>query len=1181
MSTADYKPGDFTELIWREHCQLEGLEVPPVECRLTKEQRAQSGEHFVISTPGPADEPWVVQTARDRFGLALSGGGIRSATFNLGLVQELAQLRVLPEVDYLATVSGGGYTGGFWTAWLHHQRERASGAGAASVFPLSGRGVAPMAAGDPAPDPRDQREAPEIRHLREFSRFLMPRVGVLAAETWAGVVTILGGLLPSLLCAAAVLVLLWYAWLGVSLLFANETGGERFGWFLGLTITVLGALEVGWRRSHQAEPQSRGLPGFLLATAVGCLVAVWVWLHLGYEAGFLLFSHDEVTQYGYRMANFRPAWAWGTAGLMLLLLRVLPSRFIKGTSNNPQLSGVDRAIARIVALAGGWLALALVWAVSAWLVEEFHERLTVGLTGTGAVTTGGLFVLLRKWLAEPASATRGTNLLETLKAQAKRLGPQWAANAAVLLLVVLVGLGVAQLWKAEEVSLSGSNLVAWWLWGGLFASVLVVLLMFWLFDPARIGMHDFYRARIARCYLGAANPDAARLGQDAAENNRYTTERRHDDVTFGELRKFTCNPPPPGAGQGSRHQPLHLVCCAANDLAGDPLATLYRGARSAVVSVNGISVGSEFAPLPDLRLSSALTASAAAFNSQMGRVSMHLGPAVAFLMSALNLRLGLWVPHPRNRHREDPQWPGRFFFRELFGLSRSSDTHHLHLSDGNHFENFGLYELVRRHCRYIIVSDCGQDPKVAFDDLANVFRRVREDFGVEIELDVTPLRPDENGRSRQHAVVGTIHYDGLNGVDKGSILYLKPGLTGDEPPDVTQYQTRNREFPHETTGDQFYDEAQWESYRRLGEHSARMVLRFLDRTEKKRFAFADDLFRQARDNWQAAPDNQQANFLELTQRCVDLEQDLMSNGPLRLRASVFPEIAASGLALSQLPAPSAEEELKAVSYLLRMLQIMEDVWLAADLDRYWSHPLNEGWMNYFQRWASVPSLRRWWPILRPIYSNGFRQFAKTQFQLHVRDDQARDEPPGMGGQLILQPCTLEKLKQGHAWQECCRRQPLPNEALRGRQPFSYDLKLEPDVDGLALRPLQAGFVLVTEGTTPKGKCDACWDDRDFYVPPALMGAGIVARMLDALIRHYDDKKTVKELRVRLFTEPHPAAGPNSGQPSPAGRRLDPAERTERVRRIEFYKSRGFVSPIAQTGDAAAGVLELILQLPRN
>jgi hypothetical protein len=52
----------------------------------------------------------------------------------------------------------------------------------------------------------------------------------------------------------------------------------------------------------------------------------------------------------------------------------------------------------------------------------------------------------------------------------------------------------------------------------------------------------------------------------------------------------------------------------------------------------------------------------------------------------------------------------------------------------------------------------------------------------------------------------------------GWLLLIKPSLTGDESADVGQYQRTHRLFPQEPTSDQYFDEAQWESYRKLGEH---------------------------------------------------------------------------------------------------------------------------------------------------------------------------------------------------------------------------------------------------------------------------------------------------------------------------------------------------------------------------
>src|SRR5207244_2665658 len=131
--------------------------------------------------------------------------------------------------------------------------------------------------------------------------------------------------------------------------------------------------------------------------------------------------------------------------------------------------------------------------------------------------------------------------------------------------------------------------------------------------------------------------------------------------------------------------------------------------------------------------------------------------------------------------------PGLPFYRELFSASNAAGGSVL-LSDGGHFENIAVYELIRRHCRFIIASDCGADPEVAFDDLGNLVRRVREDFDVELDIDLSPLRPDEQGRSRQPMVAGDIHYP--NG-DVGVLLVIKPSILGNEPPDVGQYRKRN------------------------------------------------------------------------------------------------------------------------------------------------------------------------------------------------------------------------------------------------------------------------------------------------------------------------------------------------------------------------------------------------------
>src|SRR6185295_18607331 len=118
---------------------------------------------------------------------------------------------------------------------------------------------------------------------------------------------------------------------------------------------------------------------------------------------------------------------------------------------------------------------------------------------------------------------------------------------------------------------------------------------------------------------------------------------------------------------------------------------------------------------------------------------------------------------------------------------RARPPANVRLTDGGHFENLGLYELVRRHCRYIVCADAGQDGDASFDDIGNAIRKVRQDFGVEITLDLARLKPNEHGTSQQHIAVGDVLYpDG----DLGVLVLFKPTITGDEPDDVLQYRKR-------------------------------------------------------------------------------------------------------------------------------------------------------------------------------------------------------------------------------------------------------------------------------------------------------------------------------------------------------------------------------------------------------
>jgi hypothetical protein len=157
--------------------------------------------------------------------------------------------------------------------------------------------------------------------------------------------------------------------------------------------------------------------------------------------------------------------------------------------------------------------------------------------------------------------------------------------------------------------------------------------------------------------------------------------------------------------------------------------------------------------------------------------------------------------------------------REALALT-NDDSRYVYLTDGGHFENLGLYEMVLRRCHYIVLSDAGCDPVCALEDLGNAIRKIRIDLGVPIEMRRFNIQARTSGKIGNHCALGEILYDKVDGphARRGLIIYIKPSLSGDEPRDVYNYAQTSAEFPHEPTKDQWFSESQFESYRMLGLH---------------------------------------------------------------------------------------------------------------------------------------------------------------------------------------------------------------------------------------------------------------------------------------------------------------------------------------------------------------------------
>ncbi|MGH9629103.1 MAG: patatin-like phospholipase family protein, partial [Bryobacteraceae bacterium] len=284
------------------------------------------------------------------------------------------------------------------------------------------------------------------------------------------------------------------------------------------------------------------------------------------------------------------------------------------------------------------------------------------------------------------------------------------------------------------------------------------------------------------------------------------------------------------------NKPLHIVNMTLNLVKGENLAWQQR--KAAPFTSTRLHTGScrigyrtskEYGGHKGaITLGTAITVSGAAASPNMGYNS---SPLLTIVMMLFNARLGWWLGNPRHKEtwrNSGPTFGVRPFIDEMFGLTDDKNPW-IYLSDGGHFENLGLYEAVLRRCSYIVVSDASCDPDFAYDDLGNAVRKIKIDLGISIDftalsggkgMPMSPTQkptPDHNGR---HCAIAFIRYSAIDGpgAPDGLLVYLKPSLSGDEPTDVRQYAAANHTFPHQTTADQFFEEAQFESYRRLGFH---------------------------------------------------------------------------------------------------------------------------------------------------------------------------------------------------------------------------------------------------------------------------------------------------------------------------------------------------------------------------
>ena len=363
-------------------------------------------------------------------------------------------------------------------------------------------------------------------------------------------------------------------------------------------------------------------------------------------------------------------------------------------------------------------------------------------------------------------------------------------------------------------------------------SIICMFLLSWRIDINVFSLNAFYRNRLSRCYLGATRKAKER------HPHEFTGFDDDDDL---EITKLT----PTG--------PLHIFNCALN-LGGSSDLSLHTR-HSAIFTLSPLYCGSWYVPKkinsePEFdnpreigyistekfggknnqpTLGQAISVSGAAASPNMG---YHTSAPVAFLMTLFDVRLGWWFPNPSlsDCKQASPKWSLNYLLYELFGIANEK-SEYLAISDGGHFENLAAFELVKRKCKVIIISDGECDPKLQFEGLANLIRLCSVELGVTIDINVSDIHPkkananitsdyfikpnDEFDWSQKRYAIGKIFY-GEDDKDYGWLIYLKASMTGNEDTAIKQYKATHPDFPHETTGDQFYAENQFESYRSLG-----------------------------------------------------------------------------------------------------------------------------------------------------------------------------------------------------------------------------------------------------------------------------------------------------------------------------------------------------------------------------
>ena len=862
-------------------------------------------------------------------GLALSGGGIRSATFSFGVIQALAARQLFRKVDILSTVSGGGYTGSLISRLFTRDGVISPDCVEQAIQP-------DQSAGGTHNTPEWIRSGEVSRWLRENGRYLAPNgsgdmllLAAIILRNWLSVHVVLATLVLTAFVFMQLVRIGLCAWfpamLGSKLagftdvetwLTCSLPSDESYlcwsPWLLlPLLIFVAVVVPSGWAywlaadygksSLHRPRRALHPLWGFFIILVVAFIVMSTPLLPGSFS------TYVEAIAAPVRVAALIVlASGLGTLCIVLyfLLLRVLKTLHIRVE--------VDLGDSAQRHRLSSWLKTALVWfGVALGLAAIDTLGGTVFVIWQNPASSLGEW--LGAWLGGLVAVAAGARQIATFfpgKAGVTRVRPILniaAMIAAVLLFTVMltvlnmVSHGIAwdfkiPSWIIKELAIALPFLNPIWHapyirdFCGNLVIFLVLAVLSWFLGRNWPFLNNstllpLYTARLTRAYLGASNPcrinsppvavTQVQEGDDMWINEEWWSSATKVNDTFMRgaplhLVNVTINETLSGTyrvqqndrrGVGMAVGPAGISAGVRHHVVFDGPAGPGPG-RPAVVFPEDTPAGRSFRMFDygsgpggtkvlykgrSLTLGQWTGISGAAFSTGLGsRTSLGLSLITGFF----NVRLGLWwdsgvdparragtVTKGSRRSDQFFSWllPMQSFLLDEF-LSRFPGVSRRwwYLSDGGHFENTGAYELLRRRLPLIIIIDAAADPDYACEDLANIVRKARLDFGAEIEfLDEKGL--DWMRRNRRdleclshfgslemlcrgpaRAALAWVHYEERL-VPESLIVYIKPTLAGDETPDITSYHTTHPKFPQQTTTDQFFEEAQWESYRRLGQ----------------------------------------------------------------------------------------------------------------------------------------------------------------------------------------------------------------------------------------------------------------------------------------------------------------------------------------------------------------------------